>query len=211
MSIPAPDTGITAVLLQMTELAGKFGALDGREAGHYRDVSEALTGLGGSVDELRAAVSDHGTVLASLDGVADRLAELAEVIEPLLPPEPGPVYHPAPAPKWWTPGFLDSQDGTKALAKLRAWVEQVYRPQYGHLAARLGDCWDQHPLCLIELDWVSELWQVLYIRASRTAGVLSSQAEFGTRIVPAVADQLAAETTACEHQLPRAAAGWGAR
>jgi hypothetical protein len=42
--------------------------------------------------------------------------------------------------------------------------------------------------------------------------VLSSQAEFGTRILPAVADQLATETSSCEHQRPRAVAGgWGAR
>ena len=48
-----PDSGVTAVLLQMQRLAERFGALDERETEHYRDVSEALTGLGVSVDELR--------------------------------------------------------------------------------------------------------------------------------------------------------------
>lgn len=206
------DSGVTAALLQMQKLAEKFGALDHRENEHYRDAGEALTDLGTSVDELRATANDHGEVLESLDGIGGKLAELAAVIEPLLPPEPGPVYHPAPAARWWALDFQGSGDEAKALAKLRAWVQDVYRTQYGHLAGRLGDCWDEHPLCLIELDWMCELWQVLYVRATRTAGVLSSQAEFGTRILPAVADQLATETSSCEHQRPRAVAGgWGAR
>jgi hypothetical protein len=207
------DGGLPGALVQMRRLAEQFGALDSREADHHQDVREAMTGLGESVDDLRSTVSGHGDALGSVDELAVKLAGLAAAIEPLLPPEPGPVYHPAPPPKWWTPGFLDSEEGTEALARLRAWVRGIYRTQYGHLAARLGECWDRHPLCLIELDWVSELWQVLYIRANRTAGVLSSQAEFSTRFLPAVAGQLATETTSCEHrrQWPAAVNGWGSR
>jgi hypothetical protein len=210
--VTAPDSGVTAVLLQMQQLAERFGALDNRENERHRDVSEALTGLGTSVDELRATVTGQGQVLASLDGISDKLAELAAVIEPLLPPEPGPVYHPAPAPRWWAPDFSD-EDRAKALAKLRSWVKVIYLGQYGHLGAKLGECWERHPLCLIELDWACELWSVLYLRATRTPGVLSSQAEFGTRILPALAEQLATETTACRHQRAQAGAnGWtGAR
>jgi hypothetical protein len=54
---------------------------------------------------------------------------------------------------------------------------------------------------------------VLYLRSTRNAGVLSSQAEYGTRILPALADQLGTETTGCRHQRPQVAAnGWaGAR
>ena len=44
------------------------------------------------------------------------------------------------------------------VARLRAWVEQVYRPGYGQLAATLGPCWEQHPLCLYGLDVAAELW-----------------------------------------------------
>ena len=50
---------------------------------------------------------------------------------------------------------------------------------------------------------------MLYLRSTRNAGVLSSQAEYGTRILPALADQLGTETTGCRHQRPQAAAsGW---
>ena len=67
----------------------------------------------------------------------------------------------------------------------------MYRPGYGQLAATLGACWDQHPLCLYGLDVLSELWSVLYLQARRTPAVVSAQAEFQARIVPALAAQLA--------------------
>lgn len=207
-----PDSGVTAVLVQMKRLAERFGALDERETGHHRDVSAALTGLGVAVDELRGTVVSQGKVLVSLKGVSGKLAELAAAIEPLLPPEPGPMYYPAPAVRWWASDFSD-EDRARALVRLRSWVQQIYRPHCGHLAAKLGECWEQHPLCLIGLDWACELWSVLYLRSTRNAGVLSSQAEYGTRILPALADQLGTETTGCRHQRPQvAASGWaGAR
>ena len=210
-AMSAEDRVVTAALLQMQKLAGQFGALDNRENEHYRDVSEALTGLGTSVDELRGTVSGHGEVLASLDGISGKLTKLAEAIKPLLPPNPGPGYDPAPSVQWWAED-LGEIGRAKAKGRLRAWVTEIYRPHYGHFAARLGECWEDHPLCLVQLDWVSELWAVLYLRPARTAGILSSQAEFATRFLPAVAEQLGTETSNCAH---RAAAGpadlWAAR
>ena len=44
----------------------------------------------------------------------------------------------APAPRWWK---LDGPERDEALNRLRAWVEHIYRPGYGHLAAALGPCW----------------------------------------------------------------------
>lgn len=206
-----PDSGVTAVLSQMQQLAERFGGLDERETEHHRDVSEALTGLGVAVDELRGTVAGQGKVLVSLKGVSGKLAELTAAIEPLLPPEPSPMYNPAPAVRWWASDFSD-EDRARALVRLRSWVERIYRPYYGHLAAKLADCWEQHPLCLIELDWASELWSVLYLQTSRDAGVLSSQAEFGIRILPALADQLHTETNGCRHQRPQVpGSGWGTR
>lgn len=203
-----PDSGVTAVLLQMQQLAERFGGLDERETEHFRDVSEALTGLAASVDELRGTVAGQGRVIVFLKDVSGKLDELTAAIEPFLPPEPGPAYHPAPAVRWWDPD-LSNEDRAKALVRLRSWVEVIFRGRYGHLGTRLGECWEAHPLCLIELDWASELWRVLYKRATRNAGVLSSQAEYGTRILPALADQLGTETTGCRHQRPQVTAnGW---
>jgi hypothetical protein len=88
------------------------------------------------------------------------------------------------------------------IARLRAWVEQVYRPGYGHLAATLAPCWSSHDLCLYALDILSDLWSVLYLQPDRTPGMLSAQAEYQARILPTLAAQLLAETSSCGHTLP---------
>ena len=70
-------------------------------------------------------------------------------------------------------------------------MDQVYRPGYGHLAAALGPCWPAHDLCLYALDIASGLWSVLYLQPGRAPGLLSAQAEYQARILPALAAQLA--------------------
>jgi hypothetical protein len=82
---------------------------------------------------------------------------------------------------------------------LRAWVEQVYRPGYGHLAAALGPCWPSHDLCLYGLDLLSVLWSALYLQPGRSPALLSAQAEFQARLLPALAEQFRAETHRCGH------------
>ena len=84
-----------------------------------------------------------------------------------------------------------------------AWVDQVYRPGYGHLAAALGPCWPAHDLCLYALDIASGLWSVLYLQPGRDHALLSAQAEYQARILPALAAQLMTETTRCGHTRPR--------
>lgn len=61
-----------------------------------------------------------------------------------------------------------------------------------------------HDLCLYGLDIASQLWCALYLQPARTTGLLSAQAEYQVRILPAIAAQLAAETARCGHN--RAAA-----
>ena len=97
--------------------------------------------------------------------------------------------------------------GQEPIARLRAWVEQVYRPGYGHLAATLGPCWPAHDLCLYGLDIASELWSVLYLQPARSPALLSAQAEYQARILPALADQLRIETNTCGHPRNPAPAG----
>jgi len=117
-------------------------------------------------------------------------------------PGPGPAdedpgaYQPDPAPCWWQ---LSPEGRQEPVARLRAWVEQVYRPGYGHLAATLGPCWETHDLCLYALDIAASLWSVLYLQPVRSPVLLSAQAEYQARILPALADQLQAETQRCRH------------
>jgi len=109
-------------------------------------------------------------------------------------------YQPGPAPAWWQ---LTPDARTEPVARLRAWVDQVYRPGYGHLAAALAPCWPAHDLCLYALDIASGLWSVLYLQPGRDAALLSAQAEYQARILPALAAQLMTETTRCGHTRPR--------
>ena len=95
---------------------------------------------------------------------------------------------------WWKLAAADRQE---PIARLQAWVEQVYRPGYGHLAATLAPCWSSHDLCLYGLDILADLWSVLYLAPSRTAGTLAGQAEWHTRLLVAAAEQFARETRGC--------------
>ena len=69
----------------------------------------------------------------------------------------------------------------------------------GHLAAGLGPCWPAHDLCLYGLDIASELWSMLYLQPDRSPALVSAQAEYQARILPALADQLRIETHTCSH------------
>jgi hypothetical protein len=124
-----------------------------------------------------------GQVGVVLDFLVDVLSgrELAAAPQPLH----GRQYLPMPRPEHVT--------------GLRAWVEQIYRPGYGHLAASLGPCWDKHPLCLYSLDWLMELWSALYLVPERNTRTLANRAEWQIRLLPALAERLHAETTRCDH------------
>jgi hypothetical protein len=198
------DEAMAAVLLQLAGHGERLAVLDDREAGHSRAVSDRLAEIANLLAGLGAAVQDQAAILAGLDGLAGQVTALTGRLDQIAPGEEGDprVYRPPPAPRWWK---LEGADREEALGRLRAWAEQVYRPGYGQLAATLGPCWEQHPLCLYGLDILSELWSVLYLQGRRSPAVLSAQAEYQARIVPAIAEQLMIETTRCGHARARTA------
>jgi len=199
---------LTATLLQITQLAERLAALDEREAGHYQQVAGRLTALAqqlaettGAVAEVQAITGRQAAVLGSFDGLDQQVAALTTKLTelPARARRDGgddESYQPAPTARWWK---LTGDEREQALARLRAWVEQIYRPGFGHLAAALGPCWDQHPLCLYGLDWLMELWSLLYLAPDRTTATVASQAEWQTRLLPALAEQMYLETTRCQH------------
>ena len=158
-------------------------------------------------DPITAALqqlADHHEQLTQLTdlitGIGDTLREHAAALAKLAetpPDDAGPDrYRPSPPPAWWKLAAADRQE---PVARLRAWVEQVYRPGYGHLAATLAPCWSSHDLCLYGLDIAAELWSVLYLQPARSPALVSAQAEYQARILPALADQLRIETNRCGH------------
>jgi hypothetical protein len=196
------DPAMTAALHQLSETRERLAVLDARETDHFRAIGAKLTELGRLAAGLGDAVKDQDVALSALHGLDQQVAQLAARVAEILPGEDGDasLYRPAAAPRWWK---LHGEAREKALDKLRAWVAEVYRPGYGQLAATLGPCWDQHPLCLYGLDILSELWSVLYLTAQRHPAALSAQAEFQARILPALTEQLMIETTRCGHAQAR--------
>jgi hypothetical protein len=182
---------ITAVIDQLAAHADQLARLDTREAGHHAAASSRLTELTDQSADLSRIIREHAAALGHLTAPSqtDRDAD---------------GYLPEPVPAWWK---LTADDRQEPVTRLRAWVEQVYRPGYGHLAATLGSCWDQHDLCLYGLDVLSELWSVLYLQPARSPGLVSAQAEYQARILPALADQFRAETNRCGHPRSPAPAG----
>ncbi len=197
----AEPEGLAHALVELSRQAERVAALDAREAEHFRQIVERLGQLQTALTAVEGALEGQRAALEILGGLSERVTLLAAKLTEIVPDEDGEakVYRPGPAPRWWK---LSGEDRDEAVAQLRAWVDQIYRPMYGHLAV-LGPCWQSHPLCLFTLDWLSELWSVLYLQSRRNASVLAGQAEFQTRLLPAAAEQLADETARCEHAQPR--------
>ena len=191
---------ITAVLDQLAAHREQIGRLDEREADHFATISARLTQMAGLLTAVSGTVKDHAAALARLEDLDRQVADLAAQLSGTGSAEDLGGYRPGPAPKWWK---LTGQARQEPVARLRAWVEQVYRPGYGQLAATLGPCWEAHDLCLYGLDILAELWSVLYLHDTRTPALLSAQAEYQTRILPALAEQLMTETSRCGHAQAR--------
>jgi hypothetical protein len=203
MTVPDP---LPAVLDQLAAAREQLGGLDAREASNHAELSGQLAQLAGMVTVISRALADDTAALARLDALDRQVGELAgRLAGPGDSDGDDEGFQPRPAPAWWK---LPPDERRAPLAELRDWAEHVYRPGYGHLAAGLGSCWAQHDLCLYSLDVASQLWCALYLQPARTAALLSAQAEYQARILPALAEQLAAETRSCGHT---PASGYGAR
>jgi hypothetical protein len=202
--------GLAAALIQISAHAERIAGLDTREAAHYEEIA---TLLGRLADEMAALPDQHdadgidltrqASILQALDALEEQVAGLTRHLAQLADDEDADEidsrYQPVPVPRWWK---LTGSDRDDAVGRLRAWVDQIYRPGYGQLAAMLPPCWDQHPFCLYTLDWLSELWSALYVDPSRDGRDLAAQAEWQTRLLTAAAEQMAYEAAGCQHYSP---------
>jgi hypothetical protein len=196
---------ITAALQELAQQQEQLTQLDDRETGHFTTLSKRLTELTELITGVGHTLEDDGTILARFEALDRQVAGLTAQLAPDIG-----GYQPDPAPAWWK---LPATERQEPIARLQAWVEQVYLPGYGHLAATIGTCWPSHDLCLYALDILSGLWSVLYLQPSRTARLLSAQAEYQARILPALAAQLVTETSTCGHarsRIPAPGQPWNA-
>ena len=194
-----PDP-VTAALDQLAAHHEHIGTLDTREASHFAAVSGQLDQLTGMITTISRTLADDTAAMARLEALDRQITDLADRLPEYGADRDGDGgYQPRPAPAWWK---LTAAERRPQLAELRAWVEQVYRPGYGHLAAALGSCWEEHDLCLYGLDLLAQLWSALYLQPQRSTALLSAQAEYQARLLPALAAQLMTETTRCGHNPP---------
>jgi hypothetical protein len=193
---------ITAALQELAAHHEHLTQLDARETGHFTSLSDRLAELTDLVTGIGHTLEGDAPVLARFEALDRQVADLAAQLTPDSTDADG--YHPDPAPAWWK---LAADERHEPITRIQAWVEQVYRPGYGHLpAATLAPCWPAHDLCLYGLDILSTLWSVLYLQPDRNARLLSAQAEYQARILPALAEQMGAETATCGHRLGRSPA-----
>jgi hypothetical protein len=190
--------GQDAALAQGARNAERIAGLDAAVASVAAKVGE----LGTAVQAAQGTITDQAEVLRSVDGLKETVDELAGRFSALFPDGDtgGAFYSPIPTPRFWQ---LAGEDRQQAIGRLRSWVRDVYLPVFGHLAARLPGCWEQHTFCLTILDVASELHAVLYLQATRNQGLLAGQAELLTRLMPALAALMAAEGARCPHTQAR--------
>jgi hypothetical protein len=202
----APDDPLAAIIIQVAQHSEQIGGIDARETGHHQhltawleDLTNRVTSAKTRLDAIGATITRHEVIIDQLHGLDTEVAALNAQLASRSGRGIGDQdsgYQPVPAPCWWK---LTGPDRDTATDRLRAWVDQIYGPGYGHLAAALPPCWDRHALCLYTLDWLSELWSTLYLNPERSPRTLAAQAEWQTRLLPAAAEQMAREATRCTH------------
>jgi hypothetical protein len=172
---PQPEAVIAAALAQLAALQGEVADLADARA---RDAAR-----------LRAQAAALRRRTRQLPATAARKA----VRQQRRSSPGGGAYRPVPAPRWWQ---LQGRERVAGIGRLRAWVETVFRPGYGHLAAQVGPCWEEHDLCLYQLAWLSEMHAVIFLAPER---LLTSEADWHTRLLPAAVALMAEETGRCDH------------
>jgi hypothetical protein len=167
--------------------------------------ADAASPLEAIVEQL-AELRDQITILEEARARdVERFAKLEKTVaktEKAVAKKKQEGYEPEPAPRWWR---ASAEERREAIGRLRAWVETVFRPGYGHLAAKVRPCWDQHDLCLYVLDWLSESWTVIHQPDERDVGLLWTSMDWHTRFLPVAVSLLEAETESCDHLAPEAA------
>jgi hypothetical protein len=195
-----PDETLTAALIQISGHAERIAVLNGRYEQLANELSAVADQAATAAAGANGGAAGQADVLASLDALDRQVGALSARLATLATNEEdygrAGRYQPVASPRWWQ---ITGPEREMPLGRLRAWVSHVYRPSYGQLAALLPPCWEEHPLCLYALDWLSELWSVLYLSAERTPEILAAQAEWQTRLLPAAADQMAVEADGCQH------------
>jgi hypothetical protein len=199
-------------VLRLTGLAAQVDRVEQLTRQRFEELTTACAE---AFAQVTAARQEAGTVGERADGIERKLAELGALLSQIssriteIKHSAGPgggkaegkstgedSYEVNQAPPWWQPGHERTAATT---ARLTDWVEEVYRPGFGHLGKMLGQCWDRHPLCIAYLDTLHEAWCLLYI-PQRDPKMVFAQLDWLTRPLLQAAEVMATETGPCLQQ-----------
>ena len=174
---------ITAIVDQLAAHAEQLTRLDARHADHHAAVSARLAELTGQTAALGHAVEEHAAALTRLTAPS-RPARTA-TLPPRARRRRGGSCRPPTAPNP-SPGCGPGSSRSTGPATA------TWPPP----SAPAGP-----PTTCACTAWTSrsDLWSVLYLQPARSPALLSAQAEYQARILPALADQLRIETATCGH------------
>ncbi len=202
---PAPDGGMVAAVLKLTDLAARVERVEHSAAQRIDELAASCAEALAQVASLR---EEAGTLGGRADGIEHKLGEVSALLArmsaqiddltagPDPDGQPGAAYRVNPGPPWWNLGDDRCAD---AIERLRDWVDEVYRPVFGYLGVMLPGCWDQHPLCLACLDVLHEAWCLLYL-PPRDPKMVFAQLDWLTRPLLQAAEIMAADTRPCRER-----------
>lgn len=204
----APDP-LTDVVLGLTSLADQVGRVEQANSQRFQELGTACAE---ALAQVMAVRQEAGNLGDRADGIEGRLAELGGLLSQVssritemsdsTEPEGGKSsgtgnsetpYKPNQAPLYWQ---SDHEQTIDTVARLRGWVDEVYRPGFGHLSRELAECWDLHPLCVAYLDVLYEAWCLLYV-PPRDPKMVFAQLDWLTRPLLQAVEVVAKETREC--------------
>ena len=82
---PTQPDGLTAVLLELDGLTGRLSKVAHQQEGDARQIRDRLAALAAALEQTRAAVDGHSEALTALDGLGERVTNLAARMDKAKP------------------------------------------------------------------------------------------------------------------------------
>ena len=187
---------LTAVLDQLAAHREQLTQLDDREAAHFAAVGERLTQLAALITTMGRTLADDTAALARLEALDRQVTELAAG-SPARAPTARTGHQPGPAPAWWTLTPAERKPADRRAAGLgRPGVPARLRPPGRHPRPLLAG---PRPVPVRAGHRSASCGERCTSSPPAAPALLSAQAEYQARILPALAAQLMTETTGCDH------------
>ncbi|HEX6522201.1 MAG TPA: hypothetical protein VF070_19675, partial [Streptosporangiaceae bacterium] len=147
-----PDP-LTDAVLKLAKLADQVERVEQSTKQRFQELGAAC---GEALEQVTAVRQESGTLGDRADGIETKLAELGALLSRMSSritdindsatassgkgqggTDSEASYDVNQAPPWWQPGHDRTIETT---ARLRDWVNEVYRPGFGHLGKTLEEC-----------------------------------------------------------------------